>query len=36
MPVEDPEPLIGAAKFSAHLDLDQICEGTNWCPSISG
>ena len=25
MPVEDPEPLIGAVKFFVRLDLDQIC-----------
>ncbi len=25
-----------AVKFFARLDLDQICEGTNGCPSISG
>jgi hypothetical protein len=25
-----------AVKFFACLDLDQICEGANWCPSISG
>jgi hypothetical protein len=25
MPVEDPEPLIGAVKFFARLDLEQIC-----------
>jgi hypothetical protein len=24
MPVEDPEPLIGAVKFFTRLDLDQI------------
>jgi hypothetical protein len=24
MPVEDPEPFIGAIKFSARLDLEQI------------
>jgi hypothetical protein len=24
MPVEDPEPLIGAVKFSGRLDLEQI------------
>jgi hypothetical protein len=28
MPVEDPEPLIGAVKFLARLDLEQIIEGT--------
>jgi hypothetical protein len=36
MPVEDPEPLIGAVKFFVRLDLHPICEGTHWCPSISG
>jgi hypothetical protein len=25
MPVEDPEPLIGAVKFFVRLDLNQIC-----------
>jgi hypothetical protein len=25
-----------AVKFFARLDLDQIGESTNWCPSISG
>jgi hypothetical protein len=28
MPLEDPEPIIGAVRFFVRLDRDQVCEGT--------